>query len=570
MPFQYPNVERGTKFARDVVSGKRPACKYVRAACQRHLDDMAASKTKAFKYKFDAAEAERRLSLIQQLPHTKGEWAFKRQLVTLEPWQCFGLMCTFGWLKKKDGRRRFRISYWEVPRKNGKSVIAAGVGISMFVQDREFGAEVYCGATTEKQAWEVFRPARLMIKRSPMLMEAAGIEVNASNINKPEDGSRFEPIIGNPGDGASPSCSIVDEYHEHDDAALFETMLTGMGARLQPLMFVITTAGANVEGPCYDMRRQVIEMLEGVTPDDELFGWIWTVDDPEKWNDPAVLEQANPNVDVSVYREYLESQQQRAIKNASFQNTFKTKHLNIWVSARAAYFNLDAWNACAEPLQLDDFEGQECFMCLDMSHKIDIAARINLFRRVIDGKVHYYSVAPRFYLPEDTIDPAKGKERKLCERYQRWVNQGLLTACPGAENDFNVIRDELVEDAKRFAVREIPHDPWGAFQIAADLQNEGLLPVKIPQTTQFLSPAMKELDAAILSKRFHHDGNPILTWMISNVVAKEDANENVFPRKERNQSKIDGAVATMMGVSRAMVAGEGEDLDDFLNNMVIA
>lgn len=157
-------------------------------------------------------------------------------------------MVTFGWLSKRTGKRRFRESYWEVPRKNGKSVIAAGVGLGMFLMDDEFGAEVYAGATTEKQAWEVFRPARLMVKRSQLLIDAAGIEVNASNLNKPADGSRFKPLIGNAGDGSSPSCAIVDEYHEHDSSALYETMLTGMGARRQPLMFIITTAGANIEG----------------------------------------------------------------------------------------------------------------------------------------------------------------------------------------------------------------------------------------------------------------------------------------------------------------------------------
>lgn len=555
MASKHPHVERGLKFARDVIAGRRPACRYVKLACQRHFDDLALSKQKDCKYKFDAAEAERRLALIQQLPHVKGEWAFKRQLITLEPWQCFGIAMTFGWVKKRSGKRRFRESYWEVPRKNGKSVKAAGIGISMFVADREFGAEVYCGATTEKQAWEVFRPARLMIKRSPMLIEAAGIEVNASNLNRPEDGSRMEPLIGNPGDGSSPSCAIVDEYHEHPDASLYETMLTGMGARTQPLMFVITTAGSNIEGPCYEKRRQVIDMLEGVTPDDELWGWIWTIDDTDDWADPAVLAKANPNMGVSVYQDYLESQQQKAIKNASFQNTFKTKHLNVWVSARSAYFNLESWKKCEEPLSIEDFEGQEGYMCIDLASKTDIAARVNLFSRLIGEKLHYYSVAPRFYLPSATIH--FGKERSVVERYQRWVNMGLLTECDGAENDFNLIRDELIEDSKRFAVKEIPHDPWGAFQIAGDLEKAGLLPVKIPQQVQHLSPAMKELNAAILSGRFHQDGNPILTWMIANVVAKEDANENVFPRKERPESKIDGAVATIMGVARAMLNDPG-------------
>ncbi|MEB0270855.1 terminase large subunit, partial [Pseudomonas sp. 5B4] len=338
MAYKYPNVEAANRWARDVVRGRVPACRYVQLACQRHLDDIVRSKSAGFSYKFDGKKAEKKLKLAQMLPHVKGEWAFKRQLITLEPWQKFGLSMTFGWVKKRSGLRRFRESYWEVPRKNGKSVIAAAVGIGMFVLDNEFGAEIYSGATTEKQAWEVFRPARLMVKRSPMLMEAAGIEVNASNMSRPDDGSRFEVVIGNPGDGASPSCAIVDEYHEHDSAALYETMLTGMGARRQPLMFVITTAGSNIEGPCYDMRGRVVEMLEGTVPDDELFGWIWTIDEGDDWTDPKVMAKANPNIGVSVYQDYLVSQQQKAIKNASFQNTFKTKHLNVWVSARTVYF----------------------------------------------------------------------------------------------------------------------------------------------------------------------------------------------------------------------------------------
>jgi phage terminase large subunit-like protein len=557
MAAKYPRVERALRYARQVVAGKIPACRYVRLACQRHLDDLAASRSSKFKYRFDAAKAEKKLKLVELLPHTKGEWAFKRQLVTLEPWQLFGLACTFGWVRKVSGLRRFRISYWEVCRKNGKSVIAAGVGLGMFVADDEFGAEVYSGATTEKQAWEVFRPARLMVKRSPMLMEAAGIEVNASNMNRPADGSRFEPIIGNPGDGASPSCAIVDEFHEHDTAALFETMLTGMGARRQPLMFVITTAGANIEGPCYDLRAQVIAMLEGTVPDEELFGWIFTIDEGDDWTDPKVLAKANPNLGVSVHADYLKSQQQRAIKNASFQNTFKTKHLNIWVSARAPYFNMEAWKACSDPsLSIEDFEGQECRMALDLASQVDVCARVNLFHRLVDGKLHYYCIAPRFYLPAATI--ANGKERKVVERWQRWVNMGLITECDGAEVDFGMVQDEIEEDAKKVAVLEIPHDPFGAFQLAKGLQAAGLTPVKIPQQVAHLSPAMKELDAAIQSGRFHHDGNAVMSWMMGNVTAKEDANENVFPRKEKPESKIDGAVALIMAVGRAMVGQEAE------------
>ena len=393
---KYPAVDAANKFAKAVVSGKIPACRYIRQACQRHLDDLVASKSKSYPYQFDAKEAQKKIALIELLPHTKGEWGFKRQLITLEPWQRFGLACTFGWKRKKDGLRRFRESYWEVNRKNGKSVVAAGVGLAMFAADNEFGAEVYSGATTEKQAWEVFRPARLMAMRSPMLLEAAGIEANASNLNKPADGSRFEPIIGNPGDGASPSCSIVDEYHEHDSDALYTTMLTGMGARRQPLMFIITTAGYNIEGPCYDKRREVVEMLDGTVPNDELFGWIWTIDPEDDWKDPKVLAKANPNIGVSVYQEYLESQQRRAIQQARFTNTFKTKHLGLWVTAKAGYFNMTQWEACGdETLNLEEFDGQSVVLSFDLARKLDMNSMARLFWRDIDGKRHYYSIAPR-------------------------------------------------------------------------------------------------------------------------------------------------------------------------------
>ncbi|WP_334068747.1 terminase large subunit [Burkholderia cepacia] len=555
MATNFPRVEQGLKFAREVVRGKRVACRYVQLACKRHLDDLAASRKKDFRWKFDPEAAERKLELIELLPHTKGEWAFKGQLVTLEPWQKFGLMATFGWVNKRTGKRRFRESYWEVPRKNGKSVIAAGVGIGMFVLDDEFGAEVYSGATSEKQAWEVFRPAQLMVKRSPMLIESAGIEVNASNMNKPADGSRFEPIIGNPGDGASPSCAIVDEYHEHDSAALYETMLTGMGARRQPLMFIITTAGANIEGPCFDKRRQVIEMLEGTVPDDELFGWIWTIDEGDDWTDPRVLAKANPNIGISVYQEYLESQQQRAIKSARFTNTFKTKHLNVWTSAKAGYFNLEDWKACEDrSLTLEQCEGQDSVLALDMARKLDLNSMARLFWRDIDGRRHYFCVAPRFWVPEDTV--RNTENRRMAERYQAWVNQGFLLETDGAEIDYRDILEEAKDANRRCPVRCTPLDPHGATNLSHQLEDEGLTPVTIVQNYTNMSDPMKELEAAITSGRFHHDGNPIMTWCISNVVGKNlPGNDDVVrPIKQGNDNKIDGAVALIMAVGRAMLA----------------
>ncbi|ONN70666.1 terminase large subunit [Pseudomonas oryzihabitans] len=565
-----PNVDKALAWARSVLKGRVPACRYIHQAIQRHFDDVSDSRNKSYPFKFDPAKAEKKLKLIQLLPHTKGEWAFKRQLITLEPWQAFGMAVTFGWVRKKTGFRRFRESYWEVPRKNGKSVIAAGVGISMFVADGEFGGEVYSGATTEKQAWEVFRPARLMVKRSPMLIEAAGIEVNASNMNVPAEGSRFEPLIGNPGDGASPSCAIIDEFHEHDSSAQYDTMLTGMGARRQPLMFIITTAGANIEGPCYDKRRQVIEMLSGAVPDPELFGYIWTLDEGDDWTDPKNLAKANPCMGVSVFQEYLESQLARAIRSARFTNTFKTKHLNLWVSAKAGFFNVENWKACEDKtLTLEQFEGQECILGFDLARKLDMNSMARLFWRVIDGKIHYYSVAPGFWVPEDTAYDTDN--RRMAERFQKWINTGDLQVTAGAEIDYREILEEAKEANQAAPVLESPIDPHGATNLSHLLDDEGLTPVTIVQNYTNMSDPMKELEAAIESGRFHHDGNPIMTWCIGNVVGKNlPGNDDVVrPIKQGDDNKIDGAVALIMAVGRAMAKvtlGDG-GMDRFMDSI---
>lgn len=453
-----------------------------------------------------------------------------------------------------------------MPRKNGKSAIAAGVALNMFANDGEFGSEVYAGATTEKQAWEVFKPARLMAIRSPEFIEAAGILVNAGSLEIPEDGSLFEPIIGDPPDGQSPHCAVVDEYHEHATSALYDTMQTGMGARRQPLIFTITTAGFNIEGPCYDLRIRVQEMLLGTVPDDELFGFIWTIDEGDDWTDPKVLAKANPNYNVSVYGDYLESQQKRAIQSASKQNTFKTKHLNVWVSAKSAFFNMEQWSKCKDTtLNIDDFRNDPCMICVDLSSKIDIAARINLFYRIIEGKIHYYSIAPRFYLPYDTV--YNGEEKQVTERYQKWLNQDLLTVCDGFENDLNEIADDITADAENLKVKEVPYDEWGGFQIAKTIDDAGYTSIKIPKITKTFSPAMKEVEAAIAAGRFHHDGNPILSWMVGNVVSKKGANDTDFPHKEKSFKKIDGAVAALMGVSRILTLNSNPEEQTLSNHL---
>ena len=553
-----PHVVAANKYARDVIAGKIPAGGYVRKACERHLRDLdAATKAKAklgsrHPYYFDADAAEKACAFIELLPHTKGKWARLSERLVLAPWQCFIVACLFGWKRSKNGMRRFRELYAEIPRKNGKSQLGAGIGLYMFCADGEYGAEVYSGATTEKQAWEVFGPARQMMSRTPGLMKAAGAEVWAKSLAIPADGSKFEPIIGKPGDGSSPSCALIDEFHEHDTPDLLDTMETGMGAREQPLTAIITTAGYNLGGPCFDKHTEAKKMLDGLIENDELFAVIFSIDDGDDWADPKVLAKANPNYGVSLDADFLAAQQRRATMNPIEQNRFKTKHLNVWCSARNAWMNMTAYNMLADhSLTLDEFKGEECWIALDLASKNDICAFVQVFKRNLMGVDHYYAFG-RYYVPEDTIEEAKTNQAL----YRKWVIQGHLFATEGAEIDFDVIREDVREFSKHHAVQEVAYDPWRATQLAHQLTKDGATAVEFRQTVQNMSPAMKEVESAVKSGRFHHDGNPVLAWMFSNVTAKEDAKENIFPRKEKPDQKIDGPVAVIMAVGRAMVGDE--------------
>lgn len=551
-----PHVTAANRYAREVVAGKIDACKWVKLACQRHLTDLERSKKPRYKYKFDLAAAQAVCEFISLLPHTKGKWAQKKELIVLQPWQCFIFCVLFGWKHRKSGLRRYRKAYIAVPRKNGKSIIAAGIGLYMFAADGEFGAEVYSGATTEKQAWEVFRPARQMLERTDELRMLIGAEVWAKALVTPEDGSRFEPVIGKPGDGSSPSCAIVDEYHEHDTSDLVDTMETGMGARDQPLLLEITTSGFNIAGPCYDQEVDAKRMLEGVLEDDELFAIIYSIDEGDKWDSPAVLKKANPNYGVSVLADFLLSQQRQAVQSAAKQTRFKTKHLNIWCAAKAAWLNLLEWAKCADlTLRPEQFKGERCYLTLDLASRSDVCVIMLMFVRVIDGKQHFFLFG-RYYLPESAIEGDSGDDVKNQSAYRKWVIEGFLQQHDGAEIDFDLIEEDLLELIAEYGPDEVVFDPWRAAQLEQRLTKNGVVTVELGQTVKNLSLPMKEFEAAVKAGRVHHDGNPVLTWMASNVVAKLDAKDNIYPRKEKDHQKIDGIFASLMGVARAISGTE--------------
>ena len=539
----YSEIAR--QYAEDVVSGKVDACIYVKAACQRHLDDLKGSE----KYYWSEECCDDICDFAEHLVHTKGKWM--GTLIVLEPWQVFCLGVPFGWLRKEDGLRRFREMYLEIPRKNGKSVLGAIIGLYMLTRDGELGSEVYSGASSKKQAWEVFGPARLMASRAPGLKDAFGISVNAESLVVLETASKFEPIIGKPGDGASPHCALIDEYHEHKTPELYDTMKTGLGARTQPMIVIITTAGVNLSGPCYAKRNQVAKMLEGSIENDEIFAVIYTLDKDDDWTDFKVWRKANPNMGVSVFEGYLKSQLKDASQIASKQNIIRCKHLNQWMNANTAWMNMVFWNSCGdEGISIQDFEDEPCYIGIDLASKLDIAAVALLFER--NGT---YFAFGRYYLPQDTIEKPENSH------YQSWLAEGALIETPGAITDYGYIESDLEVIKSHFEVKEVAYDPFQATQFSTRLSEQGFEMIEVGQTVKNFSEPMKNLEALVIDGKLTHENNPVMNWMISNVVAHYDQKENIFPNKERKENKIDGVVALIMALARATLGVQESEID---------
>ena len=553
-------ADRATAYARAVVAGTVPACKWHRLACARHMADLARAGSEGFPYAWNPEltdadgvtyrPAERICKFAELMPHIKGDWAGRGERIVLEDWQIFILASIFGWVHVETGKRRFRVADLFVPRKNAKSTLASVIGNFMLAVDGEFGAEVYSGATSQDQALKVFRPARLMAMATPIFRQKYGVVANVSNLAVIDKNAKFEPVIGKPGDGASPSCAIVDEYHEHKTDELYETMKTGMGARSQPLMLVITTAGSDISGPCFLHQKELEKILDGLIENDQRFGIIFGIDEGDDWTSEDALIKANPNYGVSVDAEFLKAQQRDALADPRKQNTFKTKHLNVWVAAASPWLNLHHLQQAGDPtLALEAFKGERCVVGLDLASKQDIASVAWEFQREIDGETHYYLISKN-YVPQAAVD----KEENA--HYRGWVNSGHLVVTPGNMIDLSQIGDDILASSELVVVGEVAKDPWGGQQLGADLANEGFEVVDIPQQVRYLSEPMKDLQALVDAGRFHHDGNPCYVWQMSNVEVQPDRNENIFPRKLRAQNKIDAAVATIVAHARSMVPAE--------------
>lgn len=539
-----------------MVAGDIVACKWVRLACERHLRDLDTGHERGLWFDHDA-ESRVYAFFEQYLRHSKGEFA-KKPFV-LQEWQAFIVGSVFGW-KREDGTRRFRTAYDEEPRKNGKSTRLAGIGLYMTTADGESGAEVYSAATKKDQAKIVWGEAKNMVLASPELR--ARTRVFAANMNVPALGAKFEPLGADSDslDGLNISCAIVDELHAHKSRDLWDVLETATGARRQPLIYAITTAGRNKLSVCWELRDYACKVLEGIVQDDSFFAIIFTIDDGDDWSDPKVWGKANPGLGVSVKVDDLQRKVEKARHLPAAQNAFKRLHLNVWTEGAGSWLDIEAWDENGQEVDPDDLVGRECFGGLDLSTTTDITAFVKVFPPVEEDEP--WKVLARFWVPAENIAKRAKTDRVP---YDVWREQGYIEATPGNVVDYRAVGAGIIADAQAFDLREVAYDRFNSSQLVTELMDEGLTMVPFGQGFVSMAAPTRELEKLVISGLLAHGGNPVLRWMASNVVVVEDPAGNMKPAKNKSAEKIDGIVALIMAIGRAIAPrDEDEGLDEIV------
>lgn len=553
-------------YAKRVVAGKQVACEFVRLACQRQLDDLQRWKGKKAAFVFDHAKANRVCALCEYFRHIKGPLAGQR--LHLEPWQIFILTTVFGWVDQQ-GNRRFRQSYVEVPRGNGKSALSSAVALYMLLADKEPGAEVYSLATTADQARIVFDVAKTMATKAPDLMSRRGAAISRNAITIESEASVFKPLASDSStlDGLNVHMAVIDELHAHKTRDLYDVIETALGKRLQPLLWTITTAGFDTSGICYEVRSDVIDILRGAEGGESIFGMIYTIDEGDDWKDPKSAEKASPNWGISVQPKTILDNLKKALRQPAAAANYKTKYLDVWCDAKSPWMDMEMWDECADfSLDIDDFEGKECYLAVDLASKDDLAVVIYAFPHEMQDGRDGLAVFGRYYLPEAAV------KRSHNSQYGGWVADGRITVTEGAMLDLSQVEADILQDLSRFEVKAIAFDPWQAAQMIKRLSDAGAPVVEVKQRAQYLSEPMKWADARVKDHRIAHNGDPVLRWSVGNVVCKEDAAGNVFPRKETKAKKIDPAVAMIMAIGRTLDVNSSKDkgsMSEFLESMVV-
>lgn len=538
-------------YAEQVRSGEILVCEYVRLAVERYYADLDRALDMG-RY-FDKKAAMRAIHFIEKLKHTKGEWAGQR--FRLEPWQQFVLWNIFGW-KNADGTRRFRYAYIEIARKNGKTALSAGIGLYMLFADGESRPEVYSAATVKDQAKICFSDAVEIVKATDLKNYLTPYR---NSIVYDLKGGMMKPLSSDYGthDGLNPNCGIIDEFHAHKDSGMFDVIKSAFGARRQPLMFIITTAGFDKSGVCYAYRENVIKVLRGVNEDDSLFGIIYTLDDKSEWDDPKMWIKANPNLGVSLSADYLADQVKDAKNRPEAVRNVMTKNVDLWVDAERTWILDDVWQKCIGTTAPADLKGCACWGGLDLSNVSDITAYVLLFH-----ENDRFQLLPRFWVPEEKM---LEKVRKENINYDKWVAEGYVTVTPGNVIDYDFVKADILRIVADYDLRTSAYDRWNSSQTIIDLQNEGMECNPFGQGYGSMSAPTKEFEKLVLTGKIEHFGNPVLRWMLASTLVKTDPAGNIKPDKEKSTQKIDGIVAAIMALGEWMTAQANDERNPYEN-----
>lgn len=496
---------------------------------------------------YDAEKADRAVRFIENLKHTKGRWAGKR--FWLLPWQEQIIRDVFG-IVDAHGNRQFRTAYVEIPKKNGKSELAAAVALYLLYADNEPSAEVYGAAADRQQASIVFDVARQMVDMTPALVKRSKIMAAGKRIVNYSNGGYYQVLSAEVGTkhGLNVSGLVFDELHSQPNRQLYDVLTKGSGdAREQPLYFLITTAGTDRESICYEVHMKALDLLKGTKIDPSFYPVVYGLADDQDWNDEANWYQANPSLGYTIKIDRVRDAYKEALENPAEENVFRQLRLDQWVGSTVAWIPEHVYDKGDIPIDMEKLKGRDCYAGLDLSSTSDITAFVMVFPPEVEGE--NYIVLPHFWLPRETLQL---RVRRDHVPYDVWEKQGLFHITEGNVVDYNFVRKTINELGTQYHICEIGVDRWNATQLITDLDGDGFVMVPIGMGFKDMSPGMKELYKLLLEGKITHGGNPILRWMAGNVVAEIDAAENIKPSKKKATEKIDGIVALIMGLDRCI------------------
>ncbi|MBR0484566.1 MAG: terminase large subunit [Oscillospiraceae bacterium] len=494
--------------------------------------------------------ADYAVNFIECLSHTKGTWAGKQ--FELIDWQERIIRDLFGVIKP-NGYRQFNTAYIEIPKKNGKSELAAAVALLLTCGDGEERAEVYGCAADRQQASIVFEVAADMVRMCPALSKRVKILASQKRIIYIPTNSFYQVLSAEAYSkhGFNIHGVVFDELHTQPNRKLFDVMTKGSGdARMQPLYFLITTAGTDTHSICYEQHQKAKDILEGRKHDPTFYPVIYGAEDDEDWTDPEVWKKANPSLGETIGMDKVVTACNSAKENPGEENSFRQLRLNQWVKQSVRWMPMQKWDLCNFSVSEKQLEGRVCYGGLDLSSTTDITAFVLVFPPV--DEEDKYSILPYFWLPEETLDL---RVRRDHVPYDIWERQGFLLTTEGNVVHYGFIENFIDELGQRFHIKEIAFDRWGAVQMSQNLEGLGFTMVQFGQGYKDMSPPTKELMRLVLNQQIAHGGHPVLRWMMDNIFIKTDPAGNIKPDKEKSTEKIDGAVATIMALDRAIRCG---------------